>query len=784
MSGSRVILIAIACLVVFMSKSFGDQPIPIAVIQRELAVDYEKEIAPFLRANCVSCHNKTTTKGELNIESVELMLIGGESGPSIIVGKGSESMLVRSAAHIDDPAMPPRENKVKANNLTSQQLGLLQLWIDQGAIAKLREEREIKWEPIPESVKCIYATAITRDGQVAGFSRGGQILLYHIPTRRFMTRLFDATLVSSGLVGNQSGAHQDMIPSLAFSPDGTRLASGSHREIKIWQRIDQIETLELSAEPSRSEKQAEPNATTIVSPNGKCSATIETDSITKLVNKETGALIADLRGEHAANVAAAESARRVDFLASESDYRSKEVKRIEEDVKRLGERAKKIGEELLQAEKVLEPKKEALQVAVDASRVARKAVRGLYRKLRPRGSNHMVPDEQLRKTRDVAETELATLSKSVKDAESEIEPLRQAIVQHQSELKLANEHVAKKVLAVEEAKVFLASAESLQQAAIREAANARDIAKAHERVPTAMAFSPDSTQIVTATEDGILHVWSAIDGTSMKTINANDSKAKRIKSMEWNDQGIVATAEDGNRVSHRIVEKWRLERTMGGLSSPIHDRVTALCFSSDGTLLAAGSGPFSRSGELTVWRTSDGSLVKALPELHKDSILSICFSRDDRRLATGSSDKTMKVVNTENWQTEKSFEGHTNHVLSVAWRAEGRTLASAGADNVLKIWDFESGDRTRNMEGWDDEVTSVQFVGLTGNLLVSSGDKRVRILSETGAEVRSFAGCKDYMQSAAACADGHHVVAGGHDGVLYVWDGESGKLISEFVESM
>ena len=137
------------------------KPLTIAPVSHAAPVDYDKEIHPILKANCISCHNKTTTKGDLNIETRALMLKGGENGPAISPGKGAESLLLKSAAHLDDPPMPPKGNKVNAVDLKPEELGLLKLWIDQGAKMPDRREKLIVWEPLPEGLKGIYAVALT-----------------------------------------------------------------------------------------------------------------------------------------------------------------------------------------------------------------------------------------------------------------------------------------------------------------------------------------------------------------------------------------------------------------------------------------------------------------------------------------------------------------------------------------------------------------------------------------------------------------------------------------------
>src|SRR3954454_1026206 len=98
--------------------------LPLAAAGAEL--DFYRDVYPVLKTNCISCHNKTTTKGKLNMESPELMKKGGETGPGVIPGKGAESLIVQAAAHQDaDLLMPPKNNKSGAVALTPAEVALL-----------------------------------------------------------------------------------------------------------------------------------------------------------------------------------------------------------------------------------------------------------------------------------------------------------------------------------------------------------------------------------------------------------------------------------------------------------------------------------------------------------------------------------------------------------------------------------------------------------------------------------------------------------------------------------
>src|SRR6202140_4611473 len=61
---------------------------------------FETRIRPVLANNCYSCH--TTSKlGGLKLDSRASLLEGGKSGPSVVPGKPSESLLIKAVSQTD-----------------------------------------------------------------------------------------------------------------------------------------------------------------------------------------------------------------------------------------------------------------------------------------------------------------------------------------------------------------------------------------------------------------------------------------------------------------------------------------------------------------------------------------------------------------------------------------------------------------------------------------------------------------------------------------------------------
>ncbi|MEZ6114721.1 MAG: WD40 repeat domain-containing protein, partial [Pirellulaceae bacterium] len=309
---------------------------------------------------------------------------------------------------------------------------------------------------------------------------------------------------------------------------------------------------------------------------------------------------------------------------------------------------------------------------------------------------------------------------------------------------------------------------------------AQQAAQAAEQPLRAVAFSPDSRQLATGGDMGVVHTWDAETG---KAVASCVGHVGPIVSLAFRDADTILTgSSDKSAGMWNLNPGWMLERTIGSIDDPatLINRVPALSFSPDGKLLATGGGEPSRTGELKVWNVADGKAVMSVPEAHTDAIFGVCFSPDSTRVASGGADKYVRMFDIATGEQLRTFEGHTNHVLGVNWRADGLRLASCGADNSLRIWNAENGDRVHIIENFGKQVSSVRFIGQSVNTISCSADKTTRMHNSDNAQnFRNFTGATDFLYSADASPDGQFVIAGGFDSVLRVWNGTNSQVIHE-----
>src|SRR5947207_404198 len=97
----------------------------------EQAEFFKTKIQPVLAQTCYKCHSAKSEKlkGKLRLDSRDLMLKGGETGPAIVPGDPDKSLLIKAIEYKDeDLQMPPKNKK-----LPDDQIKDFREWVKMGA---------------------------------------------------------------------------------------------------------------------------------------------------------------------------------------------------------------------------------------------------------------------------------------------------------------------------------------------------------------------------------------------------------------------------------------------------------------------------------------------------------------------------------------------------------------------------------------------------------------------------------------------------------------------------
>jgi len=214
---------------------------------------------------------------------------------------------------------------------------------------------------------------------------------------------------------------------------------------------------------------------------------------------------------------------------------------------------------------------------------------------------------------------------------------------------------------------------------------------------TEIAFSDDGRLVVLAGYDVDPRV---IDTATGSTISELKGHTGRVYSADISGDGARAftASHDGS------VRAWR---TDGGGSRVITERLAPVwCVTHSDThgIVAAGTD----SGEVYAWESESGDLLHH-SKPHADAVYSLVFTPDGRSLVSGSLDHTIHVLDTATWTARLNLAGHEQAVFVLAAGPDSRILASGSSDATVRLWDLETGEAVAKLSGHTRSVKALAF---------------------------------------------------------------------------
>ena len=184
-------------------------------------------------------------------------------------------------------------------------------------------------------------------------------------------------------------------------------------------------------------------------------------------------------------------------------------------------------------------------------------------------------------------------------------------------------------------------------------------------------FAPDGDRL---TVDG--RVWDTRTG---KLRYDPGSYRRRVWSAAFSPDGkLLATGAADHMLEVSDAATGRIRHVLKHWET-----VEAVSFSPDGRYLASVGSEYWEPVRL--WNPGTGKLIRELGG-HSNYYLCLAFSPDSRRVAAGSNDGKIRILDTDIGFLKVTLAGHQHMVTSVAWSPDGKRLASGSADGTVRLW--------------------------------------------------------------------------------------------------
>ena len=198
---------------------------------------------------------------------------------------------------------------------------------------------------------------------------------------------------------------------------------------------------------------------------------------------------------------------------------------------------------------------------------------------------------------------------------------------------------------------------------------------------TRVAISAKGDRCAAGSSDGKVHIWDTATGEVVAILDEGTKAGIRDIAFDPSGNRLAAASSDtvGGKFGIRIWDLSRREiiRTLSGHTKLVY----SVRFSADNRWLVSGS----TDGTARLWDAETFDLAAVLT--HGGNVYDASFHPNGKRLATACADNTVRLWDLKTFREVAELRGHETYVHSVSWSPDGSRLVTGSGDKTVRIWD-------------------------------------------------------------------------------------------------
>jgi WD40 repeat protein/energy-coupling factor transporter ATP-binding protein EcfA2 len=256
----------------------------------------------------------------------------------------------------------------------------------------------------------------------------------------------------------------------------------------------------------------------------------------------------------------------------------------------------------------------------------------------------------------------------------------------------------------------------------------------HDREVLSAAYSPNGMRIITASWDKTARVWDVQTGQLILTLDHRHWVNAETFSLEHLDMVNSATFSPDSRQivtasDNETARVWDAQTGRIIFTLKEHkDWVWSAAYSPDGMRIVTASGDKTAR----VWDVQTGKAICVL-EGHQNKLRSASYSPDSTRIVTASDDNSARVWDALTGQDILTLKGHRSSVRSAVYSPDGTRIVTASGDfndsedNTVRLWNAQTGEQLTTLCHEARKVNSARFSPDGLNIVTASDDDTARI---------------------------------------------------------
>jgi len=270
--------------------------------------------------------------------------------------------------------------------------------------------------------------------------------------------------------------------------------------------------------------------------------------------------------------------------------------------------------------------------------------------------------------------------------------------------------------------------------------------------------------LVTGAKDNTIKLWNIAKNTisHLCTYKGHSKHVTTLNIAPKKGKFFVSGSKDLTlkiwKINESNTENMEIQEISEAMRTTIaHTKdINVVRISPNDKILASGS----QDRSIKIWDISNLSET-AVYKGHKGGVWDIAFSPIEKILASSSADRTIKLWNMTDGTCINTLCGHMQSVLKIQWINKGLQMASAGADGLIKLWNLVKSENVATYnEHEEGKIWAFAYSESEEKLFTGGSDSKVLIWNDITEEIEK----SEFEKRKNQIAEEQKLMTLGHEG--------------------